>query len=193
MVEINMNNLKKLTVVVAVAMSGFCSVEAMDVSTEAYKDQFDAVRSAYDELINDASYQGVNLLNGNSLKVMFNETRTHSYTVQGQNADINSIGVDASHWETLSDVRTSIAQLQKATSTLRNIAETLGNALRIIETRMDFTDALSDILQTGSDDLVLADMNEESANYLALQTRNSLAVNALSLASKSNNSVLKLF
>ena len=168
-------------------------VDPMDVSTEAYKDQFNAVRSAYDELINDAGYQGINLLNGNSIDVMFNETRTHKYTVQGKNADSGSLGVDASHWETLSDVKTSIAQLQSAVSTLRNISEALGNSLSIIQTRMNFTDAMTDILQTGADDLVLADMNEESANYLALQTRNSLAVNALALAAQSNNSVLKLF
>ena len=58
---------------------------------------------------------------------------------------------------------------------------------------VNFTDGLVDVLQTGADDLVLADMNEESANYLALQTRNNLAVNALALAAQSNNAVLKLF
>ena len=78
-------------------------------------------------------------------------------------------------------------------NSVRDMVETLGNHLSIIQTRMDFTDAMTDILQTGADDLVLADMNEESANYLALQTRNSLAVNALALAAQSNNSVLKLF
>ena len=168
-------------------------VEALDVSTQKYGEEFNEVLSQYDAMVKDAAYQGINLLNGGNLRVMFNETRTHSHQVEGYHADSNSLGVNSSHWETLSDVKTSIAQLQAATSTLRNIAEALGNHLSIIETRMNFTDGLVDVLQTGADDLVLADMNEESANYLALQTRNNLAVNALALAAQSNNAVLKLF
>ena len=72
-------------------------------------------------------------------------------------------------------------------------ASDLGNAYSIIQTRQNFTDSLIDVLSTGADDLLLADMNEESANYLALQTRQQLAVNALSLASQSAQSVLSLF
>ena len=170
---------------------GSGGTDIVDFST--YTEQFNAIYSQYDAMVKDASYQGINLLNGGNLNVMFNETRTHDYTVQGQVANANALGVSASHWETLSDVKASIAQLQAATSTLRNIAEALGNHLSIIETRMNFTDAMTDILQTGADDLVLADMNEESANYLALQTRQQLAVNALALASQASNSVLQLF
>ena len=76
---------------------------------------------------------------------------------------------------------------------VRDMVESLGNNLSIIQTRENFTDKLIDVLETGADDSVLADMNEESANYLALQTRNNLAVNALSLAAQSGNAVLKLF
>ena len=78
-------------------------------------------------------------------------------------------------------------------SKVRDMVESLGNNLSIIQTRENFTDKLIDVLQTGADYLVLADMNEESANYLALQTRNNLAVNALALAAQSGNAVLKLF
>jgi flagellin-like hook-associated protein FlgL len=76
---------------------------------------------------------------------------------------------------------------------LRSYATELGNNFTIIETRQNFTEALVDVLETGSDNLVLADMNEESANYLALQTRQQLAINSLSLASQSAQSVLSLF
>ena len=48
-------------------------------------------------------------------------------------------------------------------------------------------------LQTGSDNLTLADMNEEGANMLALQTRQQLGIQALSLASQANQSVMRLF
>jgi flagellin len=49
------------------------------------------------------------------------------------------------------------------------------------------------VLQTGSDNLVLADTNEEGANMLALQTRQSLSTTALSLANQANQAVLRLF
>ena len=71
--------------------------------------------------------------------------------------------------------------------------ENLGNNLSIIQTRQNFTEALTDILETGADKLVLADMNETSAEYLMLQTRQQLAVNSLSLASQSAKSILSLF
>ena len=69
----------------------------------------------------------------------------------------------------------------------------LGNSYSIIQTRQDFTEALTDVLETGADSLVLADMNEASAQYLMLQTRQQLAVNSLSLASQSAQSILRLF
>ena len=87
----------------------------------------------------------------------------------------------------------TINEIAAATDYLRSYATELGNNYSIIETRQNFTEALIDVLETGSDNLVLADMNEESANYLALQTRQQLAINSLSLASQSAQSILSLF
>ena len=80
-----------------------------------------------------------------------------------------------------------------AVNTMRNFQAELGNNYSIIQTRQNFTEALSDVLETGADNLVLADMNETSAEYLMLQTRQQLAVNSLSLASQSASSILSLF
>jgi flagellin-like hook-associated protein FlgL len=90
-------------------------------------------------------------------------------------------------------VNASLDSIAKATDYLRDYSSELGNNFSIIETRQNFTEALIDVLETGSDNLVLADMNEESANYLALQTRQQLAINSLALASQSAQSVLSLF
>ena len=165
--------------------------EAADFST--YNEQFNALYEQYDKLIQDASYQGINLLNGGDLNVIFNESRSHSYTVEGQHADAASLGLTKADWHSAADIETAINQLQDATSSLRRISEELGNSYAVITNREKFTDALIDVLQTGADNLVLADMNEESANYLALQTRQQLAINALSLAAQSGSAVLKLF
>ena len=87
----------------------------------------------------------------------------------------------------------TIGQISIAVDYLRSYATELGNNFSIIETRQNFTESLIDVLETGADNLVLADMNEESANYLALQTRQQLAINSLSLASQSAQAVLSLF
>ena len=163
------------------------------IDAQDYMDQYKECVSAYDELIKDASYQGVNLLTGGELKVTFNETRTHELNVKGQDIRSDKIGLTTINWENKSDIETAINEITSAIAKLRNLATDLGNKYTIIQTRQNFTEALSDILEVGADKLTLADMNETSAEYLMLQTRQQLAVNSLSLASQSASSILKLF
>ena len=90
-------------------------------------------------------------------------------------------------------ILTSIKQVEAAINTLRSMASTYGNNYSIVQNRQEFTDGLINVLTEGADNLTLADMNEESANMLALQTRQQLAINSLSLASQASQAVLKLF
>ena len=90
-------------------------------------------------------------------------------------------------------ISSSISEVEKAITTLRSVASEFGNNYSIVQTRQDFTENLINVLTEGADNLTLADMNEESANMLALQTRQQLAINSLSLASQASQSVLKLF
>ena len=117
-------------------------------------------------------------------------TKAQVATGAGVPADAEVKQTGGSYATTIDATITSIAN---ATDYLRSYSTELGNNYSIIETRQNFTDALIDVLETGSDNLVLADMNEESANYLALQTRQQLAINSLSLASQSAQSILSLF
>ena len=158
-----------------------------------YQSQFNSVLGEYNKLINDCSYQGINLLKGGNLKVVFNEHRSHVFNVLGQDITAAAIGLNEALWQTTSDINRSVSELTQAITTLRSLAESLGNQYSIIQTRADFTEGLTDILETGADELTLADMNEASAQYLSLQTRQQLALNSLSLASISAQSVLSLF
>ena len=99
--------------------------------------------------------------------------------------DVKSIEKDA--------INTSITAVEDAVSKLRNMASVFGNNYSIVESREEFTENLINVLEEGADKLTLADMNEESANMLALQTRQQLAINSLSLASQAAQSVLSLF
>ena len=92
-----------------------------------------------------------------------------------------------------SNIDASVATLDAALTTLRNQASKFGSNLTTVQTRQDFTKNMINTLQTGADSLVLADSNEEGANMLALQTRQSLSTTALSLANQASQAVLRLF
>ena len=157
--------------------------------------QFDSILEQIDKVANDASYKGVNLLQGNDLKVVFNEDRTSDLIVEGKDASSAGLKISksANDWKTDYDVEASIKQVEDAVNTLRTMSSEFGNNYSIVQSRETFTENLINVLEEGSDKLTLADMNEESANMLALQTRQQLAINSLSLASQAAQSVLKLF
>jgi flagellin len=157
--------------------------------------QFNALLSQIDQLAKDSSYNGVNLLNGDNLKVTFNENGTSSLTISGVKFDSSGLGLSAvagTGFQDNHNVDTTLTKLDTALTTLRSQASTFGSTLSTVQTRNDFTKNLVNVLQTGADNLVLADTNEEGANLLALQTRQSLSTTALSLANQSNQAVLKL-
>ena len=96
-------------------------------------------------------------------------------------------------WADLDAVNGSINEAIKATDILRSLASGFSTDYNIVANREEFTENLINVLTEGANKLTLADMNEESANMLALQTRQQLGVNSLSLASQAAQSVLRLF
>ena len=173
------------------------SVEANNGNENRVKSaaQFDLILTQIDQLAADATYKGVNLLQENNLKVVFNEDRSSNLEVIGVDASSEGLQIDkaANGWQSNDDIDAAITQVEDAITTLRAMATDFGNNYSIIQNREDFTENLINVLEEGSDKLTLADMNEESANMLALQTRQQLAINSLSLASQAAQSVLKLF
>jgi flagellin-like hook-associated protein FlgL len=157
--------------------------------------QFDDIRSQISQLAADSGYNGVNLLNGDSLQVVFNETGTSTQSISGVKFDAAGLGVAAAgnSFQSDSDVNTALTNLTAALGTLRSQSVAFGSSLSVVQTRQDFTKSMVNTLQTGADNLVLADTNLEGANMLALQTRQSLSTTALSLAAQASQSVLRLF
>ncbi len=158
-------------------------------------EQFDSILTQIDQLAADSGYKGVNLLQKNNLKVIFNEDRSSFIEVKSVEADSEGLGIHAAKngWQSDTDIEDSITEIEAAINTLRAYATDFGNNYSIVQNREDFTENLINVLEEGADKLTLADMNEESANMLALQTRQQLAVNSLSLASQAAQSVLRLF
>jgi flagellin len=175
---------------------GTATVGAANSTRTSLQADFNNVLTQIDALAADASYNGVNLLNGDNLKVVFNETGTSSLTITGVTFDSSGLGLSApsgSGFQSDGNIDTTITQLDTALSNLRTQASKFGSNLTTVQTRQDFTKNLINTLQTGADNLVLADTNEEGANLLALQTRQQLSTTALSLSAQAGQAVLRLF
>lgn len=161
----------------------------------SYAKQFNQILEQIDALANDAGYKGINLLQENNLTVVFNEDRSSMIEIKGVDASSKGLGISQAQndWQKDSSIEVSIGNIEDAISKLRTMASDFGNNYSVVQSREEFTDNLINVLTEGADKLTLADMNEESANMLALQTRQQLAINSLSLASQAAQSVLKLF
>ena len=178
-------------------LAGNTATSTVNVNTDRqkYAEQFNEIMRQIDKLAKDSGYKGINLLQMNTLTVIFNEDRSSQIEVKG--VDASSTGLKISNpvdsWQTDEDINKSITEAENAISELRIMASDYGNYYSIVQNRQSFTKSLVNVLTEGADNLTLADMNEESANMLALQTRQQLAINSLSLASQAAQGVLQLF
>jgi flagellin-like hook-associated protein FlgL len=157
--------------------------------------QYNQVLAQIDQLSTDSGFNGVNLLAGQSLQVVFNVSRTSSLALSGVTFNSAGLGISqaANNFQTNTSLANASSQLTASLTSLQNQAASFGTNLSVIQIRQSFTSATINTLQTGASNLTLADTNQEGANLLALQTRQSLAETALSLAAQSQNSVLRLF
>lgn len=171
------------------------------LSRAQYATQFDTIMSQIVSLAADAGYKGSNLLSSETtLTVKFNESGSAKLDIVGFEARTVanlslSFAAQVSNWATSSNaiMETTLSQISTATENLRTQAKSLAGSLNVISSRQDFTKGMIDTLKAGSDNLTLADMNEESANMLMLQTRQSLGITSLSLASQAAQSIMRLF
>jgi flagellin len=176
---------------------GEVTTEVVDAGTselENLQDQYNALLTQLTELAEDSGYKGKNLLSATetlrSMTVQFEGT---DLEVEGFNATADGLGITDAEWTAAGSIDGDLTKLDDALDTLRSESAKLSSNLSIITVRQDFTDNMINVLTQGSDDLTLADTNEEGANMLMLQTRQSLSSTALSLSAQAAQSVLRLF
>jgi flagellin len=208
----------------ALAQSAVSSPES---STRAkLASQFNELRSQVDNLAEDSSFNGVNLLkNGigafqagaDSLTVKFNErtelTALNQLVVSGlkvadfatimarsavatvpSGGTLSAIGVWGQTGAAgITAITSSIRAIDSALVTVRQSAQEFGTNSAMLSIRAEFTGNIINTLKGGAADLINADMNEESANLLSLQTRQQLGTISLSIAQRSEQSILRLF
>jgi flagellin-like hook-associated protein FlgL len=165
--------------------------------------QFNELRDQLDKLADDASFNGINLLRGDKLKLTFNETGTSTIDIQAKDSDGNATSINNttlgistaldSDLDSDTKIDAKLATLADSLGSLRSQSSGFGSNLSIVQNRTDFTKNMINTLETGAANLTLADTNEEAANLLALQTRQQLSSTALSMASQADQAVLRLF
>ncbi|MEX2617788.1 MAG: flagellin [Alphaproteobacteria bacterium] len=161
--------------------------------------QFNSLLQNIDDLANDSSYQGQNLIQGtpDNMVVDFNEDSTSQLTVAGIDTSTAATGLNvaaaSNDFVADSDIDLALTATRSALTTLRTSAAVLGSNNTVLQTRLNFTEDLVNTLEEGAGKLTLADLNEESANLLSLQTRQQLGLNSLSLAAQSERAILNLF
>lgn len=173
------------------------ALQTSDATTRAgLAAQFNSLLTQIDGLVTDSVFNGTNLLdNSGNLTVYFNATNSTSLVISGVDVTSSGLGVATATnaFVANSDILTSQSLLQTALATLRTNAAALGNSTTVVQTRADFTNNLINTLQTASDNLTLADTNEEGANLQALQARNQLGITSLGISGQLAQAILKLF
>ena len=204
----------------ALAQSAVSSPES---STRAkLASQFNELRSQVDNVMEDASYSGVNLLKNTSnpftvgsdnLTVKFNERtdtkavnqlivsglKTSDFqSIMARSAAATGTAGDTTVWgqtgtAAITAINSAIRAVDSALISVRQSAQTFGTNSSMLELRRSFTENIINTLKGGAASLVNADLNEESANLLSLQTRQQLGTISLGIAQQSEQSVLRLF
>jgi flagellin len=179
---------------------GAVGAPVKDAASQAIRaslvNQYNNIITQISTTAQDSSFNGINLLFGDNLKLTFDETGKSTLNVSGVTFDAAGLGLGslASGTDFLdnSSANKALTLLSSASTVLRTEASALGSNLSVVQLRQDFNKSLINVLQTGASNLTLADSNEEAANSQALSTRQSIAVSALALANQSQQGVLQL-
>lgn len=196
--KLRIENLSTQSLTVTDSAAAEIEIDGNTVRADLAK-QFNELRDQLDKMSDDASFNGINLLRGDNLKITFNETGTSSIDILAKDGNaVNSANLkltttlQASDMDSDDTIDGFLDQVKGALNSVRSQASAFGSNLSIVQNRQDFTKAMINTLETGAGNLTLADMNQEAANMMALQTRQSLASSTLSMANQADQNVLQL-
>ena len=156
------------------------------------EESFNTTLTQIDNAVGEAELSGTNLINGDNLQTFFNTERTESLTTQGVNFTSAGLGLEEANFASQDNVNNFRSDVIDAKNEVRGFNNRITTDLNVIQTRQDLAENTQDTLSAASDDLTLADQNEEAAKLSALQTRQQLANQSLSIAVQSQQSVLQI-
>ncbi|MBT5111010.1 MAG: flagellin, partial [Rhodospirillaceae bacterium] len=161
----------------------------------ALQDQFNEVTNQINGIAQDSGFGGTNLVQSSpdDLEIVLNEDGSSTDTVQGIDSSAAGLGFTTADFSTDAGIEAALSQASTAVDTVRTSSATLASNSSALQTRINFTEDLANTLESGAAKLTDADLNEEAANRLSLQTRQALGNNALGLAAQSERAILGLF
>jgi flagellin-like hook-associated protein FlgL len=183
----------------SIGLTAGTTTGTLNTTRQALSQQFDQLRTQIDQVIADSGYNGVNLLSGGTLSITFNESGSSKLSVAGFTDSSSALSIPVAstgtgnQFQSNTEINAALSAISTALNTLSAQSSVLESNMSVVEARQEFNSGMSELLEAGADDLVAADINEESAMLLALETRRDLATSALSLASQSERSALLLF
>ena len=167
-------------------------------SRDSLNADFVSLRNQITSTVANASFNGVNLLNGSvtSITSLANAQGTSVLTTAAENLSLGGTIVTLSATATISttaSATTALTAVEASLSNVDNALASLGTSSTALDTHLNFVSNLQDTLTTGIGNLVNADLAKESATLQALQTKQQLGIQALSIANSSSSALLGLF
>jgi len=169
-------------------------------SRTAYNDEFKSLRDQITKAVTNADFNGANLIKnaGTTIQALANANGTSKITVAAQDLSLGGAGALSTIAATASIGTSALAIAMVATVTtaigaVSTALSKLGTGSKSLGSHLTFIDKLQDTLDAGVGNLVDADLAKESARLQALQTKQQLGIQALSIANQSSSILLGLF
>jgi len=167
-------------------------------SIQALNNDFVAMRNQIAQIVSNADFNGANMIKtgGANIYALANASGTNRLTVLGVNLGLGGGTVTITAAGSFSTNTTASVQLALVNASITNVnaaVAKLGTGSNAINTELSFISQLQDTMTTGVGNLVDADVAKESANLTALQTKQQLGVQALSIANQGPQYLLSLF
>jgi len=161
-------------------------------------DDFKSLRDQITKVVNNADFNGANMIkaSGTSIYALGSAdgAAANKVTVAAQDLSLTGVGLTATtSFSTATTAATALGLINTAITTASGRLAKLGTGSKALTLQLDFVGKLQDALDTGVGNLVDADLAKESARLQALQTKQQLGIQALSIANASSSNLLGLF
>ncbi|WP_020401020.1 flagellin [Kordiimonas gwangyangensis] len=168
------------------------------ISRDALSQDFTALRDQITTIVENATFNGTNLIDGgtDAIVAITNADATQTLTVSHQTLTLGSTNIPITATQaisTQSSASAAVSNITDAINNLNGVLTRLGSGSTALEQNRSFAGKLADVIEVGIGNLVDADMAKESANLQALQVKQQLGVQALSIANQSPQAILSLF
>ncbi len=167
-------------------------------SRTALNNDFTSIRDQITKTLSNATFNGINLVNGTNANItaLANADGTGKITVAGQDMSLGGSVVTLAATASFGTATSASNLLTTIDTSINNVSSSLaslGTSSKALDNHASFVGKLQDSITAGIGNLVDADMAKESAKLQALQTKQQLGIQALSIANQSTGTVLSLF